>query len=127
MAITAPIANPAVTETRRTSRATIEVQRNAPGEFAVYREKLGLDAEDNVVWVEQNQVAVRRGFAQIAEETVTLGDGTELTGNDVVEALSKLFDRWADEDAANAVQPAPPPMAPMPMMAPPPPPKPNPF
>jgi hypothetical protein len=127
MAITAPIANPAVTETRRTSRATIEVQRNAPGEFAVYREKLGLDAEGNVVWVEQNQVAVRRGFAQIAEETVTLGDGTELTGDDVVEALSKMFDRWADEDAGSAAQPASPPMAPSPMMAPPPPPKPNPF
>jgi len=127
MAITAPITTQAVTETRRTSRATIEVQRNAPGEFAVYREKLGLDAEGNIVWVEQNQVAVRRGFAQIAEETVTLSDGTELTGNDVVEALSKMFDRWADEEAANAAQPAAP-MAPAPMMAPPPPPpKPNPF
>lgn len=126
MAITEPIANPAVNETRRTSRATIEVPRNSVGEFAVYREKLGLDAEGNVVWVEQSQVAVRRGFAQIAEETVTLGDGTELTGQEVIEALSVLFDRWGDEEAANGAQPAPP-QAPSPMMAPLAPPKPNPF
>jgi hypothetical protein len=125
MAITERIANPAVDETRRTSRASIEVPRNAPGEFAVYREKLGLDAEGNVVWVEQSQVAVRRGFAQIAEEIVTLEDGTELTGAEVVEALSKMFDRWGDEEAAKQAPVMP--SEPTPMMAPPPPLKPNPF
>lgn len=125
MAITERIANPAVEETRRTSRASIEVPRNAPGEFAVYREKLGLDAEGNVVWVEQNQVPLRRGFAQIAEETVTLGDGTELTGQEVIEALSVLFDRWGDEEAAKQAPVMP--SEPTPLMVPSPPPKPNPF
>src|SRR5215203_2103213 len=86
MAITEPISNPAVTEVRRTARASIEVPRNGPGEFVIYREKQHLDADENIVLIETSQVAVRRGFSQIAEETVTV-DEIELTGMQVVQAL----------------------------------------
>lgn len=119
MAITAPISTRPVTEVRRTARASIEVPRSGPQEFVIYREKVLLDDAEAVVFVEPNQVAVRRRFDAIGEEAVTLDDGLEITGDQLVEALSKYFDRWADEDIERSGQAPVMPIEPAPMVAPP--------
>ena len=103
MAIDKPITDPAVKERKRTWRVNVETPDKAPTHaISVFRETLRLDAAGNVVSRTLATFPVQRMLEAVKEETVEVGD-TELTAEDVFEALNEFSDRWAEEDEETAL------------------------
>lgn len=112
MAVTKQVSSQIVSQREQTWRINFEIPAGGTPSIQIYREKVGLDAEGNVVGQPiQSYTAVNRTFEAVAEEIATFDDGSEMTFGDVVEALSVFGDKWAEEDAnapAPGQQPPPP-------------------
>jgi len=102
MAITKQVANEIVAQREQTWRINFEIPQGQPPSIQIYREIVGLDAEDNPVGKpQQSYMPVARNFADVEEETATFDDGSEVTFGDILEALQVFGDKWAQEDYDN--------------------------
>lgn len=105
MAVTKQVTNQVVEQREQSWRINFEMPSSGSPSVQIYREVIGLDAEGNVVGrPQQSYTAVNRTFEAVQDEVATLEDGSELTFADLVEALSVLGDKWAEEDATAATQ-----------------------
>ena len=102
MAITKQITEQIVSQREQTWRINFEVPSNGtPPSIQIYREVVGLDAGGNVVGQpRQNYTPINRNIADVESEITTVDDSEfEITVGDIVEALAKFGDSWAQEDA----------------------------
>lgn len=102
MAIETPIesAKPPVKLEERTWRANIETPRGGQYTIQVYRQRTKLDEDGEVVGEPVMLLRpINRFASKIARETVRLRDGTVISAAQMMEAMPKFFDRWAEEDA----------------------------
>ena len=94
MAKSVPMEQMPVRAEERTWRTNIETPSGQPGAIQFYRETAHYDAEDNILSTQQSMQPVDRHLDQVAEESVVLSDGTELTMAQIIEALSMFADEW---------------------------------
>ena len=109
MAVTKQVTSQIVSQREQSWRVNFELPAGGQPSIQIYREVVGLDAEDNIVGKpQQSYTPVNRTFEAVADETVTFDDGSEVAFSDIVEALSAFGDKWAQEDADAPPAGAPP-------------------
>lgn len=91
-----------LTTVRRTWRTTIESAVGAPVTITAHREELLRTEDLTIVKRDQNAGVITRALGAVAGETVTLGDGTELTAVQVALAVEAFLEKWDAEDLAPA-------------------------
>ncbi len=94
MAKSIPLEQMPVRAEERTWRTNIETANGQSGSIQFYRETTQYDAEDNVVSTQQSLTPINRQLDEVADESVTLGDGTAITMAQIIEALSMFADEW---------------------------------
>ncbi len=84
----------------RTYRTVIETPREGAYSVRVCRENIWKAEDGTILDARPIEATLLRVASGIAEESVTLADGTVITAAAVIESLPLFFDRWADEDIA---------------------------
>jgi hypothetical protein len=100
MAIMRPITEQPAEERESTWRTNLETPFGGTHSIQLYRETVPVDGNgDPIGKPVQSLTGVHRSFDAVNEETVEISAG-RVTFADLVDGLSQLADRWAEEDAS---------------------------
>lgn len=108
MSIAKPNKTVTLQQEERTCCIVIQCIKNTDYSVEFQREAISHDGGTGKVYERLPMRTSRRNLSTIAATEVTLQSGKVLTGAEIAEALSKLGDAFATEDANNAQNDNPP-------------------
>lgn len=94
-----------VTKSRRTWRINVETPRGQDYVLTAHRELVKQAGEDVISQTRETDVS--RALSAVADQTVELSDGLEISPLQIAEALALFIERWDTEDRTPTPAPSP--------------------